>query len=158
MSNPHSFLHIKIIKNSWTENLQRLYLFWGRVYTKIGVANISWSNNVRCNQLNHMWHNHWDKYSILCINTTQKMKFSTKDFSSKCDQIRRKLRIWSNLMEKSLMENFIFRAVWQANCFNSFWKIKNRQMTLSVCLDKGLLICLRIKDEQILLHLLIWSL
>ena len=27
---------------------------------------------------------------------------------SKCDQIRRKLRIWSYLLKKSLMENFIF--------------------------------------------------
>ena len=36
------------------------------------------------------------------------MKFSTKNFFSKCDQIRRKLRIWSHLLEKSLMENFIF--------------------------------------------------
>ena len=40
--------------------------------------------------------------------TAQKMKFSIKDFSSKCDQIRRKPRIWSHLLEKSLMENFIF--------------------------------------------------
>ena len=36
------------------------------------------------------------------------MKFSIWDFSSKCDQIRRKLRIWSYLLEKSLMETFIF--------------------------------------------------
>ena len=39
------------------------------------------------------------------------MKFSIKDFLSKCDQIRRKLRIWSHLQKKSLMENFIFCAV-----------------------------------------------
>ena len=38
------------------------------------------------------------------------MKFSIKDFSSKCDQIRRFLRIWSHLLEKSLIENFIFCA------------------------------------------------
>ena len=43
--------------------------------------------------------------------TAQKMKFSNKDFLSKWDQIRRKLRIWSHLVKKSLMENFIFRAV-----------------------------------------------
>ena len=36
------------------------------------------------------------------------MKFSIEDFLSKCDQIRRKLRIWSHLLKKSLMENFIF--------------------------------------------------
>ena len=41
--------------------------------------------------------------------TAQKMKFSIKDFFSKCDQIRRKLG--SHLLEKSLMENFIFCVV-----------------------------------------------
>ena len=46
--------------------------------------------------------------------TAQKMKFSIKDFFSKCDQISKKLRIWSHLLKKSLMENFIFCAVTQA--------------------------------------------
>ena len=41
----------------------------------------------------------------------QKMKFSIKDFFSKYDQIRRKLWIWSHLLKKFLMENFIFCAV-----------------------------------------------
>ena len=41
----------------------------------------------------------------------KKMKFSIKDFFSKCDQICRKLRIWSRLPKKSLMENFISCAV-----------------------------------------------
>ena len=36
------------------------------------------------------------------------MKFPIKDFVSKCDQIRKKLRICSYLLKKSLMENFIF--------------------------------------------------
>ena len=40
--------------------------------------------------------------------TAQKMKFSIKDFSSKCGQIRSFLRTWSHLLKKSLMENFIF--------------------------------------------------
>ena len=39
------------------------------------------------------------------------MKFSIKDLFSKCDQICGKLRIWSYLLKKTLMENFIFRAV-----------------------------------------------
>ena len=39
------------------------------------------------------------------------MKFSIKDFFSNNDQIRRKLRIWSFLLEKFLMENLIFCAV-----------------------------------------------
>ena len=43
--------------------------------------------------------------------TVQKMKFSMKGFFSKCDQIRSFLRIWSHLLKKSLMENFILWAV-----------------------------------------------
>ena len=35
------------------------------------------------------------------------MKFFIKDVFSKYDQIRRKLRIWSDLLKKSLTENFI---------------------------------------------------
>ena len=45
------------------------------------------------------------------------MKFYIKDFFSKCDQIRWKLRIWSHSLKKSLLENFIFCAV--------FLKIRN---------------------------------
>ena len=44
--------------------------------------------------------------------TRQKMKFSIKYFFSKCDQIGSFLRIWSHLLKKSLIENFIFCAVW----------------------------------------------
>ena len=56
------------------------------------------------------------------------MKFFLKDFFSKCDQIRSFLRIWSHLLEKSLMENFIFlcsessshvetnQLIWRAKC------------------------------------------
>ena len=53
-----------------------------------------------------------DKHSIkesFC--TAQEIKFSINNFFSKCDQIRRKLRIWSHLLKKSLMGNFIFYAV-----------------------------------------------
>ena len=39
------------------------------------------------------------------------MKFSIKDFLSKCDQIRRKLRIWLHSLKKFLMENSSFCAV-----------------------------------------------
>ena len=49
--------------------------------------------------------------------TVQKMKFSNQDFSSKCDQICSFLRIWSHLLEKSLMGNFIFSAVHFNNKF-----------------------------------------
>ena len=40
-----------------------------------------------------------------------KMKFSIWNVFSKCDQIRRKPRIWSHLLKKSLLENLIFCAV-----------------------------------------------
>ena len=40
--------------------------------------------------------------------TAQKINFFIKDFFRKCD---RKLRIWSHLLKKSLIENSIFCAV-----------------------------------------------
>ena len=52
--------------------------------------------------------------------TAQKMKFSIKDFFSKCDKICRNLHIWSHLLKKSLSKNFIFCAVLAAN-FNYFF-------------------------------------
>ena len=44
-------------------------------------------------------------------NTAQKMKFSMKGFFSEYDEILRNLRIWSHLLKKSFMENFIFCTV-----------------------------------------------
>ena len=63
--------------------------------------------------------------------TTQKMKFSIKDFFSKCGQIRSFLRIWSHLLKKSLIENFIFWAVLvsPSNYFNE-WITTNEFLTL----------------------------
>ena len=48
------------------------------------------------------------------------MKSSIKNFSSKSDQIRKKLRIWSHLMKKSLMQTFIFCTVLQLVYENLF--------------------------------------
>ena len=45
------------------------------------------------------------------IATAQKMKFFIKDFFSNCEQFYSFLRIWSRLLKKILMENFIFCAV-----------------------------------------------
>ena len=42
------------------------------------------------------------------------MSFFIKDFFSKCEEIRRKLRIWSHLLEKSLMKNLILPAMFDA--------------------------------------------
>ena len=47
----------------------------------------------------------------LTLFTAQKIKFSVNDLFSKCEQIRRELWNWSHLLNKSLMENFIFCAV-----------------------------------------------
>ena len=48
---------------------------------------------------------------MFMLYTAQKMKFSIKDFFSKCDQIRSFLRILSHLLKKFLIKNFIFCAV-----------------------------------------------
>ena len=82
----------------------------------------------------------------------QKMKFSIKDFSSKCDQICWKFLIWSLLLEKCLMENFIFvqPAAWNGltwefiNFCTDYLKIimkflplyisKNRQLEYNRCI------------------------
>ena len=61
-------------------------------------------NDLHLNQLNLESVNYFS-------HTAQKMKFSIKDLFSKYDQIYRKLRIWSHLLNKSLMENFVFCAV-----------------------------------------------
>ena len=56
------------------------------------------------------------------LETLHKKMFSTKDFSSKCDQICSFLLIWSHLLNKSLIENFIFYAV--KRCFGEGKVIK----------------------------------
>ena len=59
----------------------------------------------------------WERTARFKKDITLKMKFSIKDFFGKCDQIRKKLRIWSHLLKKSLMKNFIFCAVRQTLMF-----------------------------------------
>ena len=46
-----------------------------------------------------------------CTSTAERMKYSIKSVFGKCDQFNRKLRIWSHLLMKILVENFIFCAV-----------------------------------------------
>ena len=48
------------------------------------------------------------RYVNLMDCTTQEIKFSINGFFSKRDQISSLLRIWSHLLKKPLMENFIF--------------------------------------------------
>ena len=47
------------------------------------------------------------------------MKFSIKDFFSKCDQICRYLRIWSHLLKESLMVNLFLCAA--THCVKKFY-------------------------------------
>ena len=61
------------------------------------------------------------------------MNFSIEDFFSKCDQIRILLRIWSHLLKKSLMENFIFCAVNPADISQRL----SESMHISRSLEKG---------------------
>ena len=53
-----------------------------------------------------------------------------KDFFSKCDQIRRKPRIWSRLLKKSLMENFIFSAAYTHIMKRTITKIEQTPLFL----------------------------
>ena len=61
------------------------------------------------------------------------MKFSIKDFFSKYEQLRRKWRIWSHLVKKPLMENFIFCAVYVCSSYtlcpggSSFYQSKKQK-------------------------------
>ena len=71
------------------------------------------------------------KLCFLNSRTAQKMKFSIKAFFSKCDQIRRKLLIWSHLLKKSLIfcavSSFTLTAVFENGedlpCLFSFCSI-----------------------------------
>ena len=47
----------------------------------------------------------------LLLSLRKRMEFSIRDFSNICDQIRSFLRIWSHLLEKSSVENFIICAL-----------------------------------------------
>ena len=62
-----------------------------------------------------------ERVSRIVINggyTAQKMKVFIKDFFSKCDQIRRKLQIWSHLLKKSSRKSSFF-----AQCYIVFKKL-----------------------------------
>ena len=57
--------------------------------------------------------------------TAQKTNFSIRDFFCKCNQIRRKLRIWSSLLKISLMANIIFLST---ETLLMQWMRKTKQM------------------------------
>ena len=57
------------------------------------------------------------------------MKFSIKDFFSICYQICRKPRIWSHLLKKTLMENFIFLVQCNIKKCSRIWPMSFRIWT-----------------------------
>ena len=70
-------------------------------FTNCGGFNISNSQN-------------FDSFNFLKLTLstyTAQKKFPIKDFFSKYDQIRKKLRIWSHLLKKFFMGGLVFCAV-----------------------------------------------
>ena len=69
---------------------------------------------------------------IYALDTAQKMMLPLR-ISLVCDQIRSFLRLWPNLLKKSLMENFIFCAVrlfWFSFCLWDLYEQKWKSSTL----------------------------
>ena len=67
---------------------------------------------------------------VLLLHT--KKEFFIKNFFSKRDQIRRKLRIWSDLLGKFLMENFIFYGLYPVG-YLSFLTVSQVQDIFTTC-------------------------
>ena len=70
------------------------------------------------------------KLLVLLNNTAKNVKFSIKGFFSKCDQIRRKLRIWSHLLKKSLIKKLHFLCIVMEitrvyMCASEIWSFSN---------------------------------
>ena len=68
------------------------------------------------------------------------MKYSIKNFFSRCDQICSFLRIWSHLLKKALMENFIFLCSVLEQC--NFQKKSNINSGNSPNLNSSLIYCI----------------
>ena len=71
----------------------------------LSISSVTLRN--KCSYLELFW------FVLSCIRTEygEILRIYGLFTQCKCDQIRRKLRIWSHLLNKSLMENFIFCEV-----------------------------------------------
>ena len=90
--------------------------------------------------MNYICKNNPSRMFVHSQYAAQKMKFSIKDFFSKCDQIRMKLQIWSHLPKKPLMENFIFCAVmrvWNAKVWNTYEALHESQTLVTKLFQKS---------------------
>ena len=76
--------------------------------TMIKTGFTLWLKFLYCMDCLIVVHKYWKNTGA---NTAQKMKFFIKDFFGKCDQIHSLLRIWTYLLKKSIMKNFILCAV-----------------------------------------------
>ena len=106
-----------------------------------------WGNNKVCtNRIStHLWCPVHIYFGVHCINkylciylyiTAQKMKFSIKDFFSKCDQIR-------SSMQQKLFQIFFTTRSW------SFWKKKHRKGTAKATLKTEKICILYIYREYL---------
>ena len=68
----------------------------------------------------------------ISVFTAQKLNFSIKDFFIKYDQIHSFLRICSHLLKRSLMENFIFCALYHV-IFAIFYRVALLQKSPDYC-------------------------
>ena len=132
MSNENFSIHINLVFNIPTCVSSNYLLFITHELFQSLVATFCWSkiNFLDVSKAFHkVWHLYFHRklqsidisdysYRIITLGIAfrhwTKMEFSIKDFFNKSDQIRSFLRIWSQLMNKSLMENFIFCAMREA--------------------------------------------
>ena len=106
---------------------------------------------------------HYIKWTGFTSRTTaQKRNFSIRDFFSKCDQIRRKMRIWSYLLKKTSTENFIF-AQWKFDWYCVYLREAIAAPTFLRCLFfhrasgsnfilKGIVLC----SHSFMMNVLLW--
>ena len=111
------FYNLKLLTKSIMKGCF-LYFFFSFYFLQVDFLqnfNLKVKYHFKNRALSPLYNFSLQKSEHLCFslfsNTARKMKFSIKDFVSKCDQICREMCIWSNLLEKSLIENFIFCAV-----------------------------------------------
>ena len=112
----YSDIILKLAKVSFPIVKRWCYRANNMVITKDQIAVIKNDFNEKGWNDNRTWQI-YPRFNFTVV-TAQKMKFSIKDFFSKGDQIRRQLRIWSQLLKKFLMETSFF-----VQCIvHNFWK------------------------------------
>ena len=116
----NSVIIISCLITYGTENVKYKWFSWSVTLTTKSNHIIDHSYRNKCSPLSfpqlHRFTHPPECCAIKSLCTFQqplhlKMKFSIKEFFSKCDQICNFLQICSHLLKKSLTENFIFCAV-----------------------------------------------